>query len=211
MFNNTVKVKICGITNVDDALLAAEFGANMLGFNFYQNSSRYLTPKDAAVIAARTPVGVLKVGVFVNVLTEELVDTANEVGLDVIQLHGDEDDNYIRGVSLDTGKPVIKAFRMRADTPIDPISDSEADAVLLDAASDAEFGGTGKTFDWSSANGIAKRKQVFVAGGLTAENVAEAIRIVRPYAVDVASGVESSPGKKDPAKMKAFIENARSA
>lgn len=211
MLNNTVKVKICGITNIDDALLAAGCGADMLGFNFYPNSSRFLKPQEAANITRRLSIDILKVGVFVNSATDDVADIANEIGLDVIQLHGDEDDNCIREVSLLTEKPVIKAFRMSADIPLGPISRSEADAVLLDAAADREFGGSGKTFDWNLIGNLSQNKQVFLAGGLTPENVAEAIRIVCPYAVDVASGVESAKGKKDPEKMKVFIDNAKSA
>ena len=207
----TVKVKICGITNLEDALHAVESGADMLGFNFYSKSSRYLTPREAANIATRVPPTVLKVGVFVNATTEEISDIADAVGLDVIQLHGDEDDNFIRVVGHVTEKPVIKAFRIDAETSIDSVLNSDADAVLLDTAEVGEFGGTGKTFDWNLVVGDLKKKQMFLAGGLDSENVAEAISVVRPYAVDVASGVESEPGKKDPKKVKAFIENAKNA
>ena len=207
----TVKVKICGITNLDDALAAAEFGTDMLGFNFYSKSPRYVTPNDAAKIATRLPPDVLRIGVFVNANADEIDDIADAVGLDVIQLHGDEDDNFIRVVGHSTEKPVIKAFWIDDETSIDSVLHSDADAVLLDTAAIGEFGGTGKTFDWNLVGGNLKNKQVFLAGGLTPENVTEAISIVRPYAVDVASGVESSPGKKDAAKMKAFIENAKKA
>ena len=205
------KIKICGITNVQDALRAAEFGADMLGLNFYSKSPRYLTPQDAAAIAAEIPVGVLKVGVFVNSATDEVADIADEVGLDVIQLHGNEDDACIREVSLITDRPVIKAFRMRAEMSIAEILKSDADAVLLDAASNGEFGGTGRTFDWNAVSEVSSSKQTFLAGGLNPKNVAEAIRVVRPYAVDAASGVESSPGKKDRTKLEAFIQNAKTA
>ena len=207
----TVKVKICGVTNLDDALAAAEFGADMIGFNFYSKSPRYVTPRDIANIATRVPRAVLMVGVFVNSTTDEITDIADSVGLDVIQLHGDEDDNFIRVIGHSTEKPVIKAFRIDAETSIDSVLHSDADAVLLDTAAIGEFGGTGRTFDWNLVGRDLKNKQVFLAGGLNSENVAEAIGVVRPYAVDVASGVESTPGKKDAAKMKAFITNAKNA
>lgn len=206
-----VKVKICGITNLDDALAAAKFDADMVGFNFYSKSPRYLMQQEAANIATRVPPKVLKVGVFVNATTEEISDIANAVGLEVIQLHGDEDDDFIRIVGHITEKPVIKAFRIDREISINSVLHSDADAVLLDTASIGELGGTGRTFDWNLVGGDLKDKQVFLAGGLTPNNVAEAISIVRPYAVDVASGVESSPGRKDAAKMKAFIENAKNA
>jgi len=203
------KIKICGITNIEDALAAAAFGADMLGLNFYSKSPRYLALRDAAAIAARIPERVLKVGIFVDSAAEEVSDIAEEVGLDVIQLHGDEDNIYIREIGLITEKPIIKAFRMSADTSIAEILSSDADAVLLDAASNGAFGGTGETFDWDLVSGISSNKQVFLAGGLTDANVVEAIRLVRPYAVDVASGVESAPGKKDLYKVEAFIRNAK--
>lgn len=207
----TVKVKICGITNLDDALAAAEFGADILGFNFYSKSARYVIPSAAANIATQVPPAVLKVGVFVNAATEEIAGIASAVGLDVIQLHGDEDDNFIRVVGHITERPVIKAFRIYPGTSTASVVDSDADAVLLDTPTAGEFGGTGRTFDWNLVGADLKHKQVFLAGGLNSENVAEAIGIVRPYAVDVASGVESSPGKKDRIKLKAFIENAKNA
>jgi phosphoribosylanthranilate isomerase len=206
-----VKVKICGVTNLDDALAAAEFGADMFGFNFYSKSPRYLTPADAAKIAAGLPKGVLKVGVFVNSTADGISEIADAVGLDVIQLHGDEDDDFIRIVGFETELPVIKAFRMNSDVPMESILRSDADAVLLDTALNGEFGGTGETFDWNLIGSYLKSKQIFLAGGLTPENVAEAVRLVRPYAVDVASGAEIEKRKKDPAKMKAFIENAKNA
>ena len=207
----TVKVKICGLTNLGDALAAAEFGADMLGFNFYLNSTRYLTPQEAASIATRVQPAVLKVGVFVSATAEEISGIAKAVGLDVIQLHGDEDDNFIRIVGHTTEKPVIKAFRIDTETSIDPVLRSDADAVLLDTATIGEFGGSGRAFDWNLVGEDLKNRQVFLAGGLNPENVAEAISVVRPYAVDVASGVESAPGIKDPKKVRAFIENAKNA
>ena len=207
----TVKVKICGITNLDDALAAAELGADMIGFNFYSKSPRYLSPDDAVNIATQIPPAVLKVGVFVNAAIDEISDIVNAVGIEIVQLHGDEDDNFIRVIGHSTEKPVIKAFRIDAETSIDSVLHSDADAVLLDTAAIGEFGGTGRTFDWNLVGRDLKNKQVFLAGGLNSENVAEAIGVVRPYAVDVASGVESTPGKKDAAKMKAFIENAKNA
>jgi phosphoribosylanthranilate isomerase len=207
----SVKVKICGITNLEDALSAAGFGANMLGFNFYAKSSRYLSRQDAANIAKQVPSAVLKVGVFVNATADEISEIADAVKLDVIQLHGDEDDNFIRVIGHVTERPVIKAFRINHDSTIDAVLNSDADAVLLDAVVIGEFGGTGRTFDWNLVSQLSRNKQVFLAGGLTPENVAEAISIVRPYAVDVASGVEIENRKKDTVKMKTFIENAKNA
>jgi phosphoribosylanthranilate isomerase len=207
----TVKVKICGITNLRDALEAAEFGADMVGFNFYSKSPRYVPPREAANIALRVPRAVLKVGVFVNSTTDDISDIADAVKLDVIQLHGDEDDNFIRVVGHNTEKPVIKAFQIDSETSIYSVLRSDADAVLLDAVAVGAFGGTGRTFDWNLVGGDLKHKQVFLAGGLTHKNVIEAVSIVRPYAVDVASGVESGPGEKDPKKVRQFIENAKNA
>jgi len=206
-----VKVKICGITNLEDGLAAADFDADMIGFNFYSKSPRYLSPDEAANIATLVPPAVLKVGVFVNAAIDEISDIANAVGLEIIQLHGDEDNNFIRLVGHITEKPVIKAFRIDPKVTIDSVLHSDADAVLLDTITVGEFGGTGRTFDWNVVGTDLKNRQVFLAGGLTPENVTEAISIVRPYAVDVASGVETSPGKKDHRKVKAFIENAKNA
>jgi phosphoribosylanthranilate isomerase len=162
-------------------------------------------------IATQIPPAVLKVGVFVNAAIDEISDIVNAVGIEIVQLHGDEDDNFIRVVGHITGKPVIRAFRIDRKATIDSVLHSDADAVLLDTETIGEFGGTGRAFDWNLVGVDLKNKQVFLAGGLTPENVTEAISIVRPYAVDVASGVELSPGKKDPIKVKAFIENAKNA
>ncbi len=206
------KVKICGITNLEDALMATEYGADDLGFNFYEKSPRYLTPERAKLIIAELPPKVVNVGVFVNESAERICEIARVAGLDAIQLHGDEDNEFIERVHNMSELPVIKAIRIGADFNPEDVVDCVAEAILLDKYSPRERGGTGETFDWTIARQIrGKFDRIYLAGGLDPENVTEAIREVQPYAVDVASGVESSPGKKDPKKVAAFIKAAKEA
>lgn len=206
------KVKICGITNLEDALTAVENGADDLGFNFHENSPRYVSPELAKTIIETLPSTVVNVGVFVNETSERICEIARLVGLDAIQLHGDEDDEFIDKLHKMSELAVIKAIRIRADFKPEDAVDCSAEAVLLDKYSPKERGGTGETFDWSIAKEVQGRiKRLYLAGGLNPENVGEAIREVQPYAVDVASGVESSPGKKDPEKVAAFIKAAKEA
>lgn len=200
-------VKICGITNLDDALMAVRFKADMIGLNFYPQSPRFVDTARAKYIAGNMPNDTRTVGVFVNYAAEKVVEIASEVGLDMIQLHGDETQAYIDRAKSITNLPILKAIRVQNGGTI---AEFVVDGVLLDAFSRGEYGGTGITFDWEVAAEYKERYPVlFLAGGLSPENVAEAVRRVRPYAVDVASGVELAKGKKDPEKMESFIRNAK--
>lgn len=205
-----VRVKICGITNLADALAASEAGADALGFNFWRGSRRYIAPAAARRIIERVPEGVACVGVFVNEDTPEtLAQMADEAGVAVVQLHGDEDVDFCRALA---GREVIKALRVDAQFRPQDIARYETSAVLLDAYCGESRGGTGKTFDWALARASrALVERLYLAGGLTPENVAGAIASVEPYAVDACSGVESTPGKKDAARMRAFVEAVRGA
>jgi phosphoribosylanthranilate isomerase len=209
-----VKVKICGITNIDDARAALEVGADLLGFNFYAKSPRYIAPEKARDIAAqirsngRKP---LLVGVFVNSPLEEIRSILEIAQFDLAQLHGDEP---VR---------VLEQLNGRGFKALRPISEKEAEidaewfaphgpnapVLLIDAYHKDQYGGTGHTADWSIATKLAQHYPILLAGGLTPENVAEAIRQVRPWGVDVASGVECAPGKKDAGKMKLFVERCQ--
>lgn len=207
-----MNVKICGVTNLEDAQLAVGFGADALGFNFYEKSPRCLSAQDAKAIAETLRSGVLKVGVFVNMEEYRIGEYVDLIGLDAVQLHGDEDADFVNRLRAETDAQVIKAFRVDANFQASSIADFPADGILLDAYSAKGYGGTGKTFDWKTAESVkALTTQLYLAGGLTPENVSEAIKLVRPFAVDVASGVESAPGKKDPEKLEAFIRNAKMA
>lgn len=206
------KVKICGITNLEDALAAVEFGADMLGFNFYEKSPRYISPHAVLSIVNRISDSVTKVGVFVNEETYTVGEIMDLTGLKTIQLHGDESPEYIRELRAESEATIIKAFRVGPAFQVETIADYESDYVLLDAFSPDSYGGTGERFDWKTAKAVATlNPDLYLAGGLTPDNVADAIRTVRPFAVDVASGVESSPGKKDWKKLEAFIRDAKNA
>lgn len=206
-----VRVKICGITNWADAELALAAGANALGFNFYPPSSRYIPPSHARMIVSRMPPGVDAVGVFVN----PSFTHANEIGLatdlDVLQLHGDETPETVAEFS--DSWPLIKAFRVGPEFRAEQLESyrGQTDFFLLDGFSDGARGGTGHTFDWSKALDAKRYGRIFLSGGLTPENVGDAIRQVRPFAVDVCSGVEASPGKKDAARVREFIRAAQEA
>lgn len=200
------KIKICGITNTEDALLAIECGADDLGFNFYEKSPRYVSPENARAIIAELPVSVMKIGVFVNETVERICDIATITSLDAVQLHGDEDNRFIDAVHTMSGLPVIKAIKITTDFDLNDAKYSPAEAILLDKYSAKEYGGTGEAFDWNEVKQVSEVvERVYLAGGLTPENVGEAIRIVRPYAVDVCSRIESEPGKKDPERLRRFI------
>jgi len=201
-----VKVKICGITNVADGRAAAEAGADMLGFVFCEQSPRRVALETAAEIVRAMPPFIVKAGVFVNASEELVFRAIAECGLSLLQFHGDESPEYC----AQFGVMSMKAFRIRDEESLRALPDYKTDAWLLDAYSPDKAGGTGKTFNWDLA--IEARKlgrPIFLAGGLTPENVAEAVRRVEPYAVDVSSGVEAAPGRKDVAKVKAFIEVAK--
>ena len=203
-----VRVKICGITNEADALAAIDAGANLLGFNFYEKSPRRIDEAEAAKIRAQLQKKVKAVGIFVNAPTVEVVAVCKLLKLDFAQLHGDETPETV--AEMARSLPVFKAFRVEPDFPLGTLDEyPEAFAFLFDAALTGQYGGTGRTTDWDVARRAAKSRRIILAGGLNVENVAAAVRIVRPYAVDVASGVESKPGKKDHGRMREFIQEVR--
>jgi phosphoribosylanthranilate isomerase len=200
-----VKVKICGITNVEDALHAADCGADALGFVFYDKSPRCLDPEAARGIIAELPPFVTAVGLFVNETPDRIRRITDFCGLDAIQLHGDEgpaDCDY-------APRRVVKALRVKEAASLQRLDEYTVSAILLDAWVPGVYGGTGERLDWSLAAEVAGRRRTILAGGLTPENVTEAVRTVRSYAIDVSSGVEAAPGKKDPEKVAAFIRNAK--
>lgn len=203
------KVKICGITNSDDALAAVRAGADALGFVFYKGSSRYVTAEVVRRIMASLPPFVMPVGVFVNEDIKVVRDLMDSCGLALAQLHGDESAAYCEQL----GRPVFKAVRLRDMGSFLSLAEYKGRAgvrgFVIDTYSESAYGGTGQTTDWSLAAEAAKAAPILLAGGLTPENVREAIIKVRPYGVDISSGVEASPGKKDHAKVKVFIEAAK--
>ena len=213
------KIKICGITKVSDALAAVDAGADAIGLNFYSGSSRFVDRSGARAIADAVGKRACKVGVFVNADVSEIIAVQEELQLDLIQLHGDERPTILRELS---SRKVMKAFRV-GEAGLAPVRiwleectrmSIFPDCVLLDAFRPGQYGGTGETIDWSIAATNARTPglpPVVLAGGLTPNNVAEAIRTVKPAAVDTAGGVESSPGVKDAGKMRAFITAALSA
>jgi phosphoribosylanthranilate isomerase len=200
----TPRVKICGITNWTDARRACAAGADFLGFNFYRESPRYISPTRAAKIVSRLPQGVSAVGVFVNENEAAVLEIARTVGLEYVQLHGDESPQMVahlaRRVRVIKAVSVRKPFRTAELTRF-----KGASAFLLDGFDKRARGGTGKSFDWAVARRASRGRRIFLAGGLTEENAAEASRTAKPYALDVCSGVEASPGKKDAARLLAFM------
>jgi phosphoribosylanthranilate isomerase len=203
-----VFVKICGITNLEDALAAVDAGANALGFNFYQRSPRFITPRDARSIVEQLPDMIMSVGVFVNESEPEQVERIAElVGLNAVQLHGDESPQYCRALR---GRFVIKVLRVGDGFTPQSVKKYETDAILLDAFAGNARGGTGRVIDWSIARQVSKLvPQLFLAGGLSVENVAEAITAVEPYAVDACSSLEREPGIKDAGRVRAFVAAVR--
>jgi phosphoribosylanthranilate isomerase len=199
-----VFVKICGITSEEDALLAVAMGADAVGFVFAA-SPRQIAPQKAADIVKRLPTEIVTVGVFRDDTRQRVVDTVNHTGLRAAQLHGHEspgDSHWIRQrVSL-----VVKAFAA-GDPALDAADDYGADAILVDSATP----GSGEVFDWSLAEGAPSNRRIILAGGLTPDNVADAVKVVRPWGVDVSSGVESTPGRKDASRMRAFVGAAKAA
>jgi phosphoribosylanthranilate isomerase len=200
-----VRVKICGITNLADAQAAVAAGADALGFVFYDQSPRNISPQKAAAIIAQLPPFIQTVGLFVDEDDERVNWTADFCGLDLIQLHGDESPAYC----LDIRRRIVKAFRVKDAASLARIGGYAVAGLLLDAWSPTAPGGTGLTFDWPLAQQAAGVQPIILAGGLTPENVAQAITIVKPYGVDVSSGVEAAPGKKDHEKLCAFISAAK--
>ncbi len=206
MENRQVKVKICGMTQLKDAMYAAEHGADAVGFIFYKKSPRSVTMKVVREIISKLPPLVDTVGVFVNESAERVNKIADYCGLDLVQLHGDESPAFCRKIH----RRVIKACRVQSLQSIGQLVKYPVSGFLLDTFSDNMHGGTGKTFDWNLALPAKKIGPVILAGGLTPRNIRQALIRVRPYGVDVCSGVEKSPGIKDPEKVRAFLANIRS-
>jgi phosphoribosylanthranilate isomerase len=203
-----MKVKVCGITNYRDASMALSLGVDALGFNFYARSSRYIAPVAAGRIGERLPPFVTKVAVYVNEAIPEVERWARQAGVDVLQLHGDETPEYCSSI---VGLKLIKTLRIGEGFQPLALDTYPVSAFLLDTRHPGQYGGTGKAFDWELVAAIRTRRPLILAGGLSAENVADAIRAVRPYAVDVCSGVESAPGKKDRGKLVAFMNEVHRA
>lgn len=203
-----VRVKICGITNAADALAAIDAGANLLGFNFYAKSPRRISEGDAAIIRSLLPKKIKAVGIFVNTSPAEVAALCKSLKLHAAQLHGDETPEDV--AELASSVPVFKAFRVEPDFPLATLNEyPEAYAFLFDAAHAGQYGGTGHTTDWDLARRATVGRRIILAGGLKVENVAAAVRIVRPYGIDVASGVESRAGKKDHGRLREFIQEVR--
>jgi phosphoribosylanthranilate isomerase len=204
-----VLVKICGITNLDDALAAVAAGADALGFNFYSRSPRYITPEAARAIVDRLPKEVLTIGVFVNEERDAVEKTASAAGISALQLHGNESPEYCK--QLD-GHYLIKVFGTGGEFKPEAVLDYDVQAIMLDAFDRETFGGTGKLSSWSVARQTRELcPRLFLAGGLSAENVGAAIEQVNPYAVDACSLLESSPGRKDHRRMREFVAAVRKA
>jgi phosphoribosylanthranilate isomerase len=201
------RVKICGITSAGDAEAAVRAGADALGFVFVPGTPRQVAADAAAAIVAGLPPFVTPVGVFLDQSAEEIAAAVSRCGLRAVQLHGSEPPKLCGAIPV----PVIKALRIRNRDDLAPITWYPARAFLLDAYVAGTPGGTGSTFPWELAVGLVSRAPILLAGGLTPENVAEAVRRVRPYGVDVSSGVECAPGRKDHRRMEEFIAHVRSA
>lgn len=206
---NGIKVKICGITNPDDAAAAVEAGADALGFICYRKSPRYVEAEEIKRIVAGLPPFVLTVGVFVNEESKAVRDVMDACGLAIAQLHGDETAGYCETL----GRPVLRALRLQNRSSLLQLAEYRGRAgvrgFVVDAFSKEMYGGTGQVVDWELAAEVARAAPIVLAGGLVAENVEEAIRKVRPYGVDVSSGVEGSPGRKDHRKLAAFVRAAK--
>jgi phosphoribosylanthranilate isomerase len=203
-----VKVKICGITSVGDAEAAVEAGADALGLMFYLGSPRHIPVETAQAIERQLPPFIIRVGVFADPAPEDVFSAMHQCGLNLLQFHGQETPEFCRQFGMMT----MKAFRIRDAASLREIPNYQTDAFLLDSYVPEKAGGTGEAFNWELAVEAGKfGKPIFLAGGLTPENVAGAVRTVRPFGVDVSSGVEQSPGKKDPKKMRDFIAAVRSA
>jgi phosphoribosylanthranilate isomerase len=200
-------VKICGLTSLADARICLDAGTDAIGLNFWPKSVRYCQESVARAIADAVRGKALIVGVFVDASREEIVRIAREVGLDCVQLHGDEPPELLVAFL----PHAYKALRVRGPEIVQEVARYGGEHVLLDAYVKGMPGGTGERFDWALAEGVARARKLTLAGGLTPDNVAEAVRAVRPYCVDVASGVESAPGVKDAALVSRFVSNARAA
>jgi phosphoribosylanthranilate isomerase len=202
----SVRIKICGITRVEDAMAAVDAGADALGFIFFEASPRCVTVEQAAEIVRELPPFVARVGVFVNSSADRVRAVITETGIDTLQFHGEERPEFCRQFGL----RVIKAFRMWDAESLKPLTEFRSETWLLDSFVAGKHGGTGAVFNWDlAAQAVKQGGRVILAGGLTPENAADAVRRVRPYALDVSSGVELAPGKKDAVKVRAFIAAAR--
>ena len=201
-----IRVKICGITNKEDALTAARLGASALGFIFYKKSPRYISPYKALKIIGALPPFIVPVGVFVNQKEGALKEIANFCGITTVQLHGDESPPYCQRLKQ---FKVIKAFRIKDQIDWNTVNGYETVcAQLFDTYHEKEYGGSGKSFNWNLLNENKMKKPFILSGGLNAQNVVEAINHAKPYALDVSSGVEKSPGVKDSREVRAFIDFA---
>lgn len=200
-------VKICGITNIADAIEASKLGADMLGFVFYGRSKRYVGPDAVREIAGAIPCSVLKVGVFVDEDKDKARDIASRACLDALQFHGDETPEYC--ASFKAGYKVIKAFRLRDRADLKSINLYDVDLYLIDTYKSGEHGGTGEMFDWKILKDFHSLRPIILSGGLNPGNVARAILEAAPYGVDVSTGVERSPGEKDARLVSEFIRQAR--
>lgn len=200
-------IKICGITNLNDAHAAVTAGADILGFNFYKPSPRYVTPENAREIINTLPDSILTVGVFVNEGSPEAVRSiADQAGVKAVQLHGDESPDYCRVLNS-----VIKSFAVSSDFDTKQLEPYEVDAIMLDTKDNRLRGGTGRVFDWSIAQQVSQLfPKLYLAGGLSPENVTEAIEMVQPYAVDACSSLEDKPGIKNHERMRVFVSKVRS-
>jgi phosphoribosylanthranilate isomerase len=201
------KIKICGITNKRDAIAVAELMPDMMGFVFYNGSKRYVEPKTVRDIVNELPPFIAKVGVFVDMEKSKVIEIAEECSLDMLQFHGDETPGYC--ADLKDPYKIIKAFRIKDAGSLKGINDYDIDFYMLDSYSSKEKGGTGEIFNWKIIDNFEFLRPVILSGGLTPDNVRDAIEKVSPYGVDVSSGVEMSPGKKDILLMKKFVENVR--
>ena len=200
-----VKVKICGITNYEDAAAAVDMGADLLGFNYYPKSPRFVSPEKASEIISKLPGFIDIAGVFVNASFQQIQETINQCQLNWVQLHGDEDPEFCN-LFLSLNVKTMKALRVKDQNDIQQAENFFTDAILLDAFNPEKYGGTGLTFDWNIVGHIGKR--VFLAGGINPDNAAEAVKL-GVYGIDVCSGIEAQPGKKDHKKMKKLFENIR--
>lgn len=201
-----VRVKICGITNPEDALFAVAQGVDALGFIFYEPSPRYVHPERVSDIVSTLPPFVTPVGVFVNRAREEVLEIARSTGIRAVQLHGDETPAECEGYPF----PVVRALRVGDGFDPASLSDYPVDTFLLDTAKKGWYGGTGETFDWRVARAATAHGRIILSGGMDPSNVADAVRTVNPYAVDCGSGVEAAPGRKDRARIRAFLVALRS-
>ncbi len=204
--NRMVEVKICGVTNINDAYIAIECGVDALGFIFYPKSQRYVVPERAEEIIEKLPCEIVRVGVFVNHKIEEVKEIVKFCGLNLIQLHGDESPEYCAQFQISS---LIKAVSPLIEEDIQKLKNYPVRAILVDARQPGNYGGTGKNSDWRLAIKIKEIHPLILAGGLNNGNIRKAIETVRPQAVDINSGVEISPGKKDPDKLREIIEIVR--